>query len=334
MTTEPRAFNTVAEVADALRSAQRVTALCHENPDADTIGAAIAVAIIAERLGAASEIVSVDRPAPLFGFLPRIAEVRSRPELEPDVAVVCDAATLPRVGRIVSEEAAWLARARLVNVDHHISNDGFGALNLVDPAAAATCEVLVGLVEELGLELDEELATPLLTGIVRDSQGFSDASTSGQTLRIAASLVDAGAPIDKIHRIVLTEMPYAMLALWARMLGTLGQAAGGRIVHTILTQEMLDETGTEQHDADGVAEFMARVGEADVALLLRELDHGSQTRVSVRTSESVDATAVVAPFGGGGHRTRAGCTIPEPAERSLELVVRSAASQLEAAPGG
>src|SRR5262245_19408209 len=205
--TELRASSTLAEVADALRAARRVTALCHENPDADTLGAAIAVAIIAERLGAASEIVSVDRPAPLFSFLPRIDDVRRRPALEPDLAVVCDAASLQRVGRIVDDEAAWLAGARLVNIDHHVSNDGFGALNLVDPTAAATCEVLARLVGELGLELDAELATPLLTGIVRDSQGFADPSTSGETLRIAASLVDAGAPISMIHRVVLTEMP-------------------------------------------------------------------------------------------------------------------------------
>ena len=156
--------SSIAEVADAFRNARRITALCHENPDADTIGAAIAVVLIGDRLGAETEWVSVDPPAPLFAFLPRIDEVRSRPGLEPDLAVVCDAATLERVGRITVEEADWLSRARLVNIDHHVSNDRFGALNLVDPNAAATCEVVARLAMALGIEIDGPLATALLTG--------------------------------------------------------------------------------------------------------------------------------------------------------------------------
>lgn len=308
MTTETDARTDLTRLADALRKARSVTALCHENPDADTVGAAIAVALIAARLGAESEIVSVDKPAPMFDFLPRIDEVRARPRLEPDLAVVCDAATLQRVGRIAVEYADWLGRTCLVNVDHHVSNDRFGQLNLVDPTAAATCEVLARLVDELGLKMDADLATALLTGIVRDSHGFADGATSGGTLRIAASLVDAGAPLAQIHRSILGEMPYAQMALWGRMLNEIGQSADGRIVYTVLTQRMLDETGTQQHDADGVVEFMAQAKGADVTLLLRELGP-AETRVSIRTTDAVDATSIAARFGGGGHRRRAGCTV-------------------------
>jgi phosphoesterase RecJ-like protein len=304
--------NSMAEirgVAQALRAAKRVTAICHENPDADTIGAAIAVRLIAERLGAEAEVVSADRIPPVFAFLPAIDEVRPRPTLRPDLAVVCDAATLERVGRIARDEADWFSRATLLNIDHHISNNGFGHLNLVDPHAAATCEVLVRLVDELGVELDPQLATALLTGIVRDSHGFSDRSTSGDTLRAAARLVDAGAPLALIHRNTLSELPYPTIALWGKMLAGMGQAADGRIVYTTLTLAMLEETGTEQHDADGLAEFLARAKGADVTLLLREVGP-SETRVSIRTTDAVDATKIAAFFGGGGHARRAGCTAP------------------------
>ena len=146
--------STLAEAAEALRTAHRVTAICHENPDADTIGAAIAVSLIAERLGAKTEVVSVDAPGPMFAFLPHVDRVRSRPELEPDLAVVCDAATLERVGRIAVKEADWFSRARILNIDHHVSGQLFGDLNLVDPSAAATCEVLARLLPELSMELD------------------------------------------------------------------------------------------------------------------------------------------------------------------------------------
>jgi len=173
--------------ADAFRSAQRITAICHATPDADTIGGASAVALMARRLGKEAEIVSTDRPAPVFNFLTGIPEARTSPGLEPDLAVICDAATLERVGPIARDHAEWFSRARILNVDHHISNDGFGHINLVDPAAAATCQVLTRLVKELQVQLDAPLASALLTGIIRDSQGFSDKSTTSETLRVDLS---------------------------------------------------------------------------------------------------------------------------------------------------
>jgi len=314
----------IADVIEALRSARRVTAICHENPDADTIGAAVAVVLIAERLGAEAELVSADGIPPVFGFLPRVEQVRRRPELEPDLAVICDAATLERVGRIAREEADWFSRAKVLNIDHHVSSNFFGDLNLVDPHAAATCEVLARVAERMEVELDPELATALLTGIVRDSHGFSDAATSGETLRTAARLVDAGAPLALIHRYILSELPYPTMALWGKMLAVMGQAADGRIVYTTLTQQMLDETGTQQHDADGLAEFLARAKGADVTLLLRELGP-AETRVSIRTRDTVDATRIAAIFGGGGHRQRAGGTSSLSVPETLAKVIAAAA---------
>jgi phosphoesterase RecJ-like protein len=315
----------MGEVAEALRGARRITAICHENPDADTIGAAVAIRIIAERLGIEAEIVSADGIPPVFAFLPHVRDVHHRPMLEPDLAVVCDAASLERVGRIAREEAEWFSRARLLNIDHHVSSNLFGHLNLVDPGAAATCEVLTRLVDELGLQLDAELATALLTGIVRDSHGFSDRATSGDTLRAAARLVDAGAPLAEIHRHILSDLEYPTMALWGRMLAGMGQAAGGRIVYTSLTLDMLRDTGTQQHDADGLAEFLARAKGAQVTLLLRELGP-EETRVSVRTNEAVDATAVASEFDGGGHSRRAGCTVRAPLDEAVRAVLRRAES--------
>ncbi|MGH2540299.1 MAG: DHH family phosphoesterase [Actinomycetota bacterium] len=316
--------------ADALRGARRITAVCHENPDADTIGGAVAVALIAQRLGKEWEIVSVDAPAPAFDFLPLIESVRQAPELEPDLAVVCDAATLERVGRIRVEHAEWFERARLVNVDHHITNSQFGDVNLVDGSAAATCQVIATALPAVGVPLDREIATALLTGVVRDSQGFSDPSTKGETLRVAAELVEAGAPIALIHRRVLAELPYATLALWGRMLNTIGQRRDGRIVYTTLTREMLDSTGTENHDADGLAEFIAKAKGADISILLRETGP-DRTRVSLRVSEAVDATQIAAAFGGGGHARRAGCTIEASADRAAEELLAVCERVLDAA---
>ena len=194
------------EVVALLRSAQRVTAICHENPDADTLGAAIAIAIAAERMGKASEVVSADPPPPLLAFLPRIDQVRNAPALEPDVAVVVDAGDLARTGKMAVEQADWLARARVANVDHHISNTGFGTAVWVDPTAAATCEMVAMLLPELGVAIDQELATVLMTGISQDTHTFAHPNATPRTLRVAAGLLEAGAPLSAINRTLHDEM--------------------------------------------------------------------------------------------------------------------------------
>lgn len=320
-----------AELRAALDAACHVTALCHENPDADTIGGAVAMALIARQLGKPAEIVSVDRPGPIYDYLPLAASAAPVPTGPADLAVVCDAATLARVGRVAVDEADWLSRSRIVNIDHHVTNSRFGAINLVDPTAAATCQIIAELVPHLGVELDPELATALLTGIVRDSHGFSDRSTSPRTLQLAADLVAAGADLALIHRRILGELPYPTMRLWGRLLNGIASAADGRIVYAVLYPSMLAETGTEQADADGFAEFLASTRGADITILLRELGP-AETRVSLRVSEAVDATRIAREFGGGGHAQRAGCTVPSDGASAAARVVEVCESVLSSSP--
>jgi phosphoesterase RecJ-like protein len=329
--TDSASHRTDAEAAvAALRGARRVSAICHENPDADTIGGAIAIAIIAERLGKESEVVSVDDLPTQLAFLPRFAAVHRRPELEPDLAVLCDAATLERAGRLTREHGDWLARATIVNIDHHVTNTGFGNVNLVDPEAAATCQVITELLPELDLRPDAELATVLLAGIVRDSHGFSDPSTSPRTLRCTAELMEAGGELATIQRRILNELPFSTMALWGRMMAGLGERAGGRVVFATLTEAMLEETGTQQPDADGLVEFLAKAARPQITILFRELGD-SATRVSLRTVDGVDATAIARRFGGGGHARRAGFVAGVPVaafhEEVLEACVAAVADR-------
>jgi phosphoesterase RecJ-like protein len=176
-------------VLDAIRGAQRVTVICHENPDADTLGAALALRIAAERLGKTAEVVAADGVPPFLAGLPRTDEVRRTPGLEPDVAVVVDGPP-SRTGGVARDCADWLSRARLVNIDHHVSNDGSEVeAAFVDPEAAATCEMVALLLPDLGVEIDREVATVLAAGIVQDTHTFSHPNATPSTLRVMADLV-------------------------------------------------------------------------------------------------------------------------------------------------
>jgi phosphoesterase RecJ-like protein len=119
---------------------------------------------------------------------------------------------------------------------------------------------------------------------------------------------------------VLADLPYRTLSLWGLMLRELGQRRDGRIIYTVLRQAMLDQTGTENADADGLAEFIAKARGADISILVREVGPAT-TRVSLRVSDAVDATRIAREFAGGGHATRAGCTIEAPIDEALDALL-------------
>jgi len=315
------------EVAALLRGAERITAFCHENPDGDTLGAAIAIALAAERLGKQAEVVSGDPPPPFLAFLPGIERVRRTPSLEPDVAAVVDAGELSRIGPIVTERADWFAASRIVNIDHHVSNPGYGEAVWIDPEAAATCEMVTLLLPELGVSLDAELATALMAGIVQDTHTFAHPNVSPRTLRVAAELLEAGAPLAAINRSVYADKPFSTLALWGLMLAAVGQRAEGRIVHASMSNAMLATAGEQPTAAEGFVDLLASTRLADITILFKEVGP-SETRVSVRTSARTDAVAVAAAFGGGGHPRAAGCTVVAGLQAARELVLAEAEREL------
>jgi len=317
----------VLDVAHLLRSAERITAFCHENPDGDTLGAAIAIALAAERLGKQAEVVSGDPPPPFLAFLPGLERVRRSPGLEPDVAVVVDAGELSRIGPVVTQRADWFAAARIVNIDHHVSNPGYGAAVWIDPEAAATCEMVTLLLPELGVPLDAQLATALMAGIVQDTHTFAHPNVTPRTLRVAAELLEAGAQLAAINRSVYADKPFSMLALWGLMLAGVGQRAEGRIVHASMSSAMLTATGEQPTAAEGFVDLLASTRLADINLLFKEVGP-SETRVSVRTGARADAVAVAAAFGGGGHPRAAGCTVAAGLGAARELVLAEAEREL------
>ena len=320
-------------VIAAIRGADHITAICHESPDGDTLGAALAIAIIAERLGKQAEVVAGDPIPPFLAFLPRVDRVRSEPRMEPDVAVIVDAGDLARTGTIAREHADWLKRATLVNIDHHVSNPRFGAANLVDASAAATCEIVALMLPELGITLDVELATCLAAGLVQDTHTFAHPNTTPRTLRVAADLVKAGAPLSAINRAIYADKPFATLRLWGLMLAGIEERAAGRVIHASMTLAMLTETGNDASASEGFVDLMGITRGADVIVLFKEAEP-KRIRVSVRTSERADAVAITSQFGGGGHPRAAGCTLDVEIDEARAQVLATCERELARGDAG
>lgn len=323
----------LAQVISAIRNARRITAICHESPDGDTLGAGLAMAIVAERLGKEAEVVAGDPIPPFLAFLPRVDRVRTEPQLEPDVAVIVDAGDLARTGSVARDHAEWLSRATLVNIDHHVSNPRFGAANLVDPSAAATCEIVALMLPELGIDLDRELATCLAAGLVQDTHTFAHPNATPRTLQVAAELVAAGAPLSAINRAIYADKPFATLRLWGRMLHGIEDRAGGRIIHASMTLAMLAETGNDASASEGFVDLMGLTQGADVIVLFKEAEP-KRIRVSVRTSDRADSVAITSQFGGGGHPRAAGCTVDADLEEARTRVLAACEGELARGDAG
>jgi bifunctional oligoribonuclease and PAP phosphatase NrnA len=318
-----------AAAAARIGAARRVLIASHENPDADTLGAALGIAAIVERSGGTASLLCADPVPPLYDFLPGMDRVGLDPDpaIVPDLLVVCDCGSLERLGALRERHAELFASVPRVIVDHHASNAEGGASDWVDPRAAATCEMVALLAARLGVPLDAgdgALASVLMAGLVMDTSTFAHPNVTPRTLAVAAALVEAGAPLSDISRRLYRTKPDAQLRLFGIVLDRLETAATGSIVFSTLLDTDLAATGTLGAHSEGIIDLLAQAEAAEVAILFKEA--GPQaTRVSVRTRDGgVDATKLTGAFGGGGHARAAGATVELPVAEARPRVLAEA----------
>jgi phosphoesterase RecJ-like protein len=316
-------------VVERLRSARRVLAVGHENPDADTLGATLGVVAIVEALGGQVDPVCTDPPPPLYDFIAGIDRFRTDPDPDAayDLLVVSDCGTLDRVGAVRERHAELFERLPRVVIDHHASNAATAEADWIDPAAAATCEMVALLAARLDVELDgpvgRAMAPALMAGIVMDTATFAHPNATPRTLAVSAALVEAGAPLSDISRRLYRSKPEAQLRLFGRVLDRIESADGGRVVWSTLLDADLAATGTQPPQSEGIIDLLAQADEAEVMILFKEA--GQTTRLSVRTKPGgVDATVLTGRFGGGGHARAAGATVPLPVDQARPAVLAEA----------
>ena len=315
-------------VVDRLLAARTILAIGHESPDADAFGFALAIGLVVEELGGRATVASSDPVPAMYDFMPHIERVRSGPDpdLAYDLIVVGDSGDLRRVGRVVTEHAELFGRVPIMVIDHHASNVGFGVVDWLDPAAAATCEMVALLLPRLGLPMDAAggaIAADLMAGVVGDTAMFQHPNVTPRTLRVASELVAVGAPLADIARLLYRTKPNAQLHLFGKVLSRLETAESGRLVWATLEPDDLAATGAAQELSEGLIDLLAQSSTAEVAILFRDM--GDRTRISTRTRDGgVDAIALTSAFGGGGHPRAAGATVMLPLGPARDAVLAEA----------
>ena len=307
------------KAAAAIENSQELALACHVGPDGDALGSMIGFGMAAQAAG--KRVVAgfgspFSVPATL-AFLPLdlLVDPGSYPE-RPETMVVFDAGSPDRLAELGSQAAD---SGTLVVVDHHVTNEGFGDIALVDPTAAATAVIVADLLDVLGWPIGPEVATCLLTALVTDTGRFQYANTNPQALQLAARLVDAGARPDQISQKVYDEAPFGYLKVAGVALSRAELDPEARVVSTIVTEQDLDEAGIGWGDIDNLINTLRLAEEADVAVLAKVHADG-EVKLSLRSRGDTDVGALTAAMGGGGHRLAAGVTYAGNAEAAIQEV--------------
>jgi len=300
----------LSRVAEALLGAGDAFICGHVMPDGDALGSTLALGWALERLG---KKVTVACPGPvpeLYAFLPGVERlVTDGGGLSGHTTfVMVDCSVPARLG--VYEDALKTGGLSLVvNIDHHrpAAEQGTG-LSFIDPAAAATGEIIFDLIGILGVPLARDPATCLYTAIVTDTGSFQYENTGPGTHRRAALLIEAGASVAEINFFLYGQKPLAGLLLLQRVLQSLTFAAGGRIAYLSVTLADLVAVGARDEHTEGLINYARSVRGVEVAVLFRETEPG-RFKVGLRSKLRVDVQAVAALFGGGGHTRASGCVL-------------------------
>ena len=317
-------------VVERLSKARRVLAVGHENPDADTLGATLAIGHLVDARGGRADLVCTDPVPRLYDFLDGVERFRTDPDPAAayDLLVISDCGSLDRIGAVRGRHQALFDRLPRVVLDHHASNDDDGgAADWIDPDAAATCEMATLLAARMRVPLDAAggaLATALMAGIVMDTATFAHPNATPRTLVVSAALVTAGAPLSDISRRLYRSKPDRQLRLFGRILGRLETSDDGRVVWSTLLDADREATGTDVEHSEGIIDLLSQSETAEVAILFKEAPEG--TRLSVRTKAGgVDATVLTGRFGGGGHARAAGASLAVPPDAARADVLAEAA---------
>jgi phosphoesterase RecJ-like protein len=318
----------VKELIDILRRAKTVAIVSHRDPDPDTIGSGIALGLALDSIGKRVTLHCAD-PVPEHA---RFLAWADRYTTEPPPST-CDLIVTVDFGSADRAKFALPTAPTLVNIDHHASNAGFGSVNLVDVTSAATAELVSRVIDALGVKWTADMATAALVGIMTDTGSFQFPSTDARALARAARLREAGADLQAITYNVFRNKRFQALKLWGFAFARLRREQDGQLVWTEVSREDFANAEALDEDISGLVEQIARASGMRVALLFNEHDAGA-IKVSCRTSAwapSVDASAVMARFGGGGHVRAAGALVRGNAAEIREAVLRAAREALAAA---
>jgi phosphoesterase RecJ-like protein len=317
-----------------LTNSESVFLATHVNPDGDALGALLAMGLTLHAHGR-RVVMYNESPIPaVYRFLPGIERItRDFPSpFDFEAVVVLDCGDLERVGAA----AQRIRRSPIViNIDHHVTNTGFGHCQLVDPTASSSTEIVYRLLKKLNLGIDRDVAISIYTGILTDTGSFRFANTNSRAFEICAEMVGCGVDPYTVAQHVYGTYSLGRIKLLNMALDSIEISSNGKLSLMTLTRSMFDETETQPEDVDGMINYAKRIEDVQVAALIMENTNGhggmnkghKRYHVSLRSDGTVDVARIAASFGGGGHFNAAGFGV-DASLQELKGLIYTIAGQL------
>jgi len=299
-------------IVTQLKSSRNVLITSHIDPDGDAIGSLVAMGVALQVYGIDTTLFNESPIPAVYRFLPGVERISRTLDAENtfDTAIVLDCGDMDRVGSRADQVSAVPV---VINIDHHVTNNGFGDLQIIDASACATAEIVYHLIKAMDVEINKTMAISIYTGIVTDTGSFRFSNTNHAAFAICDEMVQKGVQPYHVAQHVYGTYSLGRIKLLNLALESIEISKNGTVSMMMLTRQMLNDTGTHPEDADGLINYARRIEDVKLAALIQEQENGNhgqggvkQYHVSLRSDGSVDVAAIASGFGGGGHPSAAG----------------------------
>ena len=301
-----------AAAASFLKENDCFLILTHASPDGDTLGSGFALRAALEGIGKKAKVICPDGIPQKFEFI----AVQNNVDFEPKTIIAVDVADDKLLGSL---EEIYKGKIELC-IDHHRSNTEFAKRLYLEADSGAATECVYNVIEALGVEITPYIASCLYLGMATDTGCFKFSNTTPRTHRYSALMMEKGADYDEINRVMFETKSRGRLAMEKIVLDTMEFYFGGKCSVITVTNEMISKTGCSVDELDGITALSRQIEGVLVGITLKQKEDG-RFKVSVRTFEPFDASAICAKHGGGGHMRAAGCEFKLPASEVKELLL-------------
>lgn len=307
---------TIDNIKEEIEKAKDIVILTHESPDGDAVGSALAMYLTLKKLEKQVDVI-IPEYSNVFRFLPGSEEIKKEGKEEPyDLAISVDVTGIARLNGF----AKYFENAKIkIQIDHHQVNEMFADFNFVNPASPACAQNLIFIIEQLGVEIDKEIGTCLLTGIITDTGGFKYEGVSAETFEFTSWLLAKGVNVSDVYKRVLQTKTKANFELRKRIMDRMEFLDDNKITFTYMTLQDEKEVSAEPGDHEGLVEVGRDIEGIEVSIFIRETEHGF--KASLRSNNYVNVSDVCIAFNGGGHIRAAGCTIYGILEEVKEKII-------------
>jgi phosphoesterase RecJ-like protein len=312
-----------SDIAKAIESAQRIAIAGHIRPDGDAVGSTLALGSSLRAAGKDVVVMNEDAVPDTLNFLPEQNIVQRAADVSGDfdLAIALDTANKSRLGETVI--AKMSTASQWINIDHHISNEVYGALNHIDTESPATGQIIFELITSAGFPLTNAARDSLYVAISTDTGSFQYPATTARTYEIGAALIRAGTNIGDLNSKTYDTFSYRRIELLRELLQVIQLTSNGRVASWAMTMEMKDRLNIRPDDSETLIHNLRGIEGVIVAVFFEELRDGSN-RISMRSKSKdiADVCRICQHFGGGGHSLAAGARTEGELITTQESVLR------------